>query len=33
MEKLKELERPLEIYQGQIVKIIEYIEEHFRFLL
>jgi hypothetical protein len=33
MDKLKGLERPLEQYQGQILKIIEFIEEHFRFLL
>jgi hypothetical protein len=33
LEKLKGMEKPFEMYQGQIVKIIEFIEEHFRFLL
>ncbi len=33
LEKLKGLEKPFETYTGQIVKIIEFIEDHFRYLL
>jgi hypothetical protein len=33
LEKLKGLEKPFEMYQTQIVKIVEFIEEQFRFLL